>query len=591
MKKTIHIIIIVVLAMNFSFIVNAQTNLTINVSNVKGTMDGRGAGYCNSYISDTPELTPNLKKSGAATLRFPMGSLGKNYLFHSFDNDYDDLDQGLRPRVVTRQEYFQAKNQAIDPITYELDSKYLDFDEFMVMCNEVGAEPVIMLSVEGDLLEESTITKAQLLRNNIEWVKYAKNKGYNIKYWEYGNEVHFGRPHSLITAEEYASRYLYVQDTIKQIDPNIKLGVVTVGFNNYVDILQMLEIPELISNMDFFVTHQYNNSGINDYPKWKAATQDIVNPSWDNTQDDIRDIKRAIKYFDDRISDYPNLANLEYLITEHSTSRIGDNWAELPHITHSISTFQQISNMFLYDQRVKYSHFWITSRPGTDVPVAFDWSNNWEITTFGMPVLIYNKFILNNLIQPVVGANGTVGCYASSSSDGKRLTLFVINKNEVAGDVNITLSNLSPDLNAQLNTKWIFSGSGDPYDKNPELEIVGSATVENNILTTSLKPISLTIIELGVGNSTVSITEHTSNEALNNIRIYPNPWSDTPLNIELGRASSSKITIYDLKGIKVFSEDVNTDKLVIDNGVLRAGIYIVTVMQDGQKKHFKLIVK
>jgi hypothetical protein len=125
-------------------VLDAQTNLTIDVSKVKGTMDGRGVGFCNSFVTDRPELTPNLKKSGAATLRFPMGGLAKNYLFHNFDNDYNDLDQGLRPRVVTTKEYFQGKLD-INTTTYEFKSELMDFDEFMVMCNEVGAEPVIML--------------------------------------------------------------------------------------------------------------------------------------------------------------------------------------------------------------------------------------------------------------------------------------------------------------------------------------------------------------------------------------------------------------------------------------------------------------
>jgi len=504
----------------------AQTSLTLDASDIKGTMEGRGAGFCNSFVTDRPELTPQLGKAKAATLRFPMGGIAKNYLFHNFDKDYTDIDNGLRPRICSREQYYSGDID-IKTGTNEFKPELLGFDEFIAMCQSIGAEPVIMLSAEGDLLDGSMVSKEQLLKNAIEWIKYAKSNGYNITYWEFGNEVHFNRPNSLITAEEYVSRYLYLQDTLKKIDPNIKLGAVTVGYNNHTDIIQMLQFPDLISKLDFFVTHQYNTSGILDYPTWKNATQDIVNPSWDNTKDDIRDVKRAIKYFDDHIHLYPNLASVEYLITEHSTHIAGPGPKQWhnggQHIVQSIFGFQQVANMFLYDQRIKYTHFWVTTSPFGDRSTfdgdaeAFDMNNNWEITPQGMAISIFNNFTKDNLIQPVV--NGAVGCYASSSADGKQLTLFVINKNNTETEVNINLSNYSGSTD---NVKWIYSGTGDPYDKNPVLRQFDFATVDGNNVHTTLEPVSLTIIELGKSLATGQVPEKPDNlETTNGNEMVP----------------------------------------------------------------------
>ncbi|MEM9985025.1 MAG: hypothetical protein AAF804_07995 [Bacteroidota bacterium] len=485
---------------------HAQTTITFNVSDIETTMDNRGAGFCNSFITDRPELTPNLIKTGATTLRFPMGTLAENYLFHNFDQNYADLAGGsvvLRPRVCSVDEAFSGYGD-INATTLEFNPDLLDFDEFMVMCDSVGAEPVIMLSVIGDLLDGSLITKAQLMRNAIEWVTYAKDK-YDITYWELGNEVAFHNGNSPISPQEYVDRYLYLQDTLKKIDPSIKLGMGSLGFGNEVTIPTLLSFPDFIDKMDFFILHQYNAAGIDTYEEWRNLTTDITNTSVNSNQDLIKNLKISMDLFDQQIPTHPNLANLEYLITEYSTQRQG--WAEDgQHITQSLLGFQQAFNLFLYDQRVKYTHFWVTTSPWGNRNTfdgsaeAFNPLNEWEITPQGMTVLLFNKFVQHNLIQPV--ANGTVGCYASSSADGQKLTLFILNKDSVATDVTVNLLNYAGATN---NVKWVYSGAGNPYDKRPLLRQIGSAEVNGGVVSTTLAPISLTVVELGVSAGTGSI--------------------------------------------------------------------------------------
>ncbi|MEM9897230.1 MAG: hypothetical protein AAF789_12755 [Bacteroidota bacterium] len=494
-------LILIVLFVSFSCQENAGVQLTLDVTKVKTTMSGRGAGFCNSFVTDEPGLTPHLKKAGTKTLRYPMGTLAENYLFHNDDQNYSDLlggDIRLRPRVCSIEESFSGF-QDINQETFEFNPELLDFDEFMAMCKELNAEPVIMLSAIGDLLEGSMISKDQLLRNAIEWVAYAQRKGYNITYWEFGNEITFHKEEDKIASEEYVSRYLYLQDTLKKINPDLKLGVGSLGWGNEVTIPEFFEYPEFIAKMDFFVVHQYNASGVKNYEQWARLTQDIINLSPNSNEDFIPNIKKSIQLLDEQIDQYPNLANLEYLITEHSTRRPKSNGWEGggQHITQTLAGFQQTFNMYLYDERIRYSHFWVTTSPWEDRSTfsgdaeAFNKLDNWAITPQGMTVALFNCFVLANLIQPV--ANGSIGVYASTSQDQDQLVLFILNKEQKPTEVNLHLIDYA---GLKINAQWTYGGTGNPYDEAPELKQITGASINGERIKTDLPPISLTIIEL-----------------------------------------------------------------------------------------------
>ncbi|MEM7110414.1 MAG: hypothetical protein AAF519_19455 [Bacteroidota bacterium] len=475
--------------------------LELDISDVKNTMEGRGAGFCNSFITDEPEIAPQLKEARTRTLRYPMGTLAENYLFHNDNQNYADLsgeNTRLRPKICSVNENFSGF-QDIDKTTLEFNPELLDFDEFMNLCAEANAEPVIMLSAIGDLLDGSTVTKKQLMRNSIEWVSYARRKGYDITYWEFGNEITFHKEEDKIASEEYVSRYLYLQDTLKKINPDLKLGVGSLGWGNEVTIPEFLSYPKFIAKMDFFVVHQYNASGVANYEDWQRLTGDIVNNSPDDKEDFIPNIKKSIQLLDEQISQYPNLITMEYLITEHSTRKPKSKGWEGggQHITQTLAGFQQIFNMFLYDQRIRYSHFWVTTSPWGDRSIftgdaeAFNKLDNWAITPQGMTVALFNRFVLHHLIQPIT--SGRLGVYASTSEDQSKLVLFILNKGNESTHINLRLTGNS---GFQINSQWTYGGTGDPYDQAPELKQVSDAKINGEWISTDLSPISLTIIEL-----------------------------------------------------------------------------------------------
>jgi hypothetical protein len=91
----------------------------------------------------------------------------------------------------------------------------MDFEQFMSICKSLTpvAEPLITVNFFTGTTQEAK-----------DWVTYEKNKGYNIKYWEIGNENagtwEAGGP---VSPEFYAKRYLAFYDAMIAADNTITI--------------------------------------------------------------------------------------------------------------------------------------------------------------------------------------------------------------------------------------------------------------------------------------------------------------------------------------------------------------------------------
>jgi hypothetical protein len=106
------------------------------------------------------------------------------------------------------------------------------FDEFMAVAHSLNADTVItqnMLSAfragggAQALLQYETLSS--------DWVKYARDKGYKVTYWEIANEPYwnrdvFGDKPLADVARIYAREYNKFYDAMKRADPAIKIGIV-----------------------------------------------------------------------------------------------------------------------------------------------------------------------------------------------------------------------------------------------------------------------------------------------------------------------------------------------------------------------------
>ncbi|HEY2946246.1 MAG TPA: alpha-L-arabinofuranosidase C-terminal domain-containing protein, partial [Vicinamibacteria bacterium] len=119
----------------------------------------------------------------------------------------------------------------------ELEPSDLGTDEYIRLCRNVGAEPTIVVNVEG---RGATVEEAAA------WVEYANGPvtstwgarraalgnpaPFGVRFWELGNEIwgDWVRGHS--DAETYARNYLRYQAAMKAVDPSIEL--IAVGDND-----------------------------------------------------------------------------------------------------------------------------------------------------------------------------------------------------------------------------------------------------------------------------------------------------------------------------------------------------------------------
>lgn len=100
----------------------------------------------------------------------------------------------------------------------------MDTDEFMTLCRNIDAEPIICVNTELAFFE----TSQEAIDLAADWVTYCNvTNNYNVKYWEIGNEPFWK---TRFTAVEYANLLTSMAIAMKAVDPNVlivAMGTVT----------------------------------------------------------------------------------------------------------------------------------------------------------------------------------------------------------------------------------------------------------------------------------------------------------------------------------------------------------------------------
>lgn len=100
----------------------------------------------------------------------------------------------------------------------------MDTDEFMTLCRNIDAEPIICVNTELAFFE----TSQEAIDLAGAWVTYCNiTNDYNVKYWEIGNEPFWK---TRFTAAEYANLLTDMATAMKTVDPTISIvaaGTVT----------------------------------------------------------------------------------------------------------------------------------------------------------------------------------------------------------------------------------------------------------------------------------------------------------------------------------------------------------------------------
>ncbi|MGV3538687.1 MAG: hypothetical protein ACO1OQ_02690 [Rufibacter sp.] len=141
------------------------------------------------------KIVARLKDVNMKVLRYPGGTVADNFHWQTATLDNTNM------------------------FPYESGPPETDFDEFMAQCKKVGATPSLVLNTESWAVKNDISGGAHEAAN---WLRYCKKKGYQVKYWEIGNETYW---HPVMSAEEYAHLVNVYADSMRRVDPNVVLGV------------------------------------------------------------------------------------------------------------------------------------------------------------------------------------------------------------------------------------------------------------------------------------------------------------------------------------------------------------------------------
>jgi len=450
-----------------------ENKIVIDVTQRVAEIPENPAGVVSCWLLDSDIERPRktsfsdaMKDMGVKFIRFPYGHLADNYLWDA-DGDWGNT---LTPKVATISQTPGNWDWAVNQSSGEF-IKDMDFDEYISICKEVGAEPMVVVNILSYKYENGP-TYEQLKESAIEWVRYANiTKGYGVKRWALGNEV--DHHPEFISQEEYKALYSDFAKAMKAVDPSIWIGPGLLG-NWHAALLS--HDPE---NIDFTCVHNY-------LYKYDWRNQDYE--GWKNTSDNM---VGNVEKCQNAVSN-STIPDIEIHVTEMN-SRPWSDKSDNDDLFRALAYAEMVFNACSF-KNVTATYAWNTHGPwdGEDSNATYnilDLDNNKEPR--GDITKIINDNILDYFVS-VPRVNGFVRTYATVSENNENITLFLINKNDQSEKVMIDLSGFKNISEYSIQT---YSGNG-PYDEAPTLSKIDQIEMKNEELNPELTPVSLTIIHL-----------------------------------------------------------------------------------------------
>ncbi len=438
-------------------------------------------GFCMSFLNDAdatnrPSLSPVMKSMKVGSLRFPGGTMAENYLFHDLSKG-SPAEGHLQPRAIVPDKV-PGQGKWVQPDgSFTPDT--MDFDKFVTLCRESGAEPIVMVSAKGHKLEGSACDEETILRNAEEWVRYANvTRKLGIKYWEIGNEMDHKKSADAISKDEYLALYRKLATRMKAVDPTIHPGLGTGHGPDYTRAALQL-CPELV---DFVVVHKYATE-ITTYGQYLNSRTCFFNGAYGTL--------KAI----DESAPAGRRGSTELLITEFSSfSFIKPLPSERKknNVMNALITFEMLAQGSSLNDRVRFLDFWVTHNPwasddNKDFANAFGPDN--AVLPQGRGVEIMSRFVLDRMVK-VTCPEGPVRCWASASQDGGAATVWLVNRDLLPKTIALKINGTR---GSGTWSTWSLSGTN-PNDTAPTWGAGSPVTLRNGSSSITLAPLSITVV-------------------------------------------------------------------------------------------------
>lgn len=358
-----------------------------------------------------------IASTGSRWLRFPGGEKSDAYLWSRppFDRPEPALARTGASEWPAGDRRFTLEDNAT------LRIATLGFDDYISWCRRIGAEPIIVVPLDSSYKMATegghAPTKAELLENACAWVRYANVvRGYGVRYWEVGNEgflpTQNGNPPD---ASTYGRDTAEFARAMKAVDPTIKVGANGRGANWWRDM-----IVTAGADIDFLSAH--------DYPCWEWRRYDTY-LTWNGSL--TPDTDEALRAIDDHAAP-ADRNRLVVIATEFNAADWSkpDPWPNDNDLGHALVLIEMMGH-YLVNPRVIGAQLWNTRWIENPHPTAntlwdaLDHSN--QLNASGLSLEIWSHTALEKMVQ-VSGTTDLIRAFASTSSDGRHLSVLIINK-------------------------------------------------------------------------------------------------------------------------------------------------------------------
>ncbi len=440
-----------------------------------------------------------LRKLGVKSLRYPGGEKSDEFFWSEPPWDKP------RPKII-----LNGPKGRLAPMTDYIENlstfkfKPFDFDEFIAVCRNLDAEPIICMNFDSMYLPPVSDkgiapTKAQLLEHAVEWVRYSNiRKGYGVRYWELGNESYLQAANGGAKAEDYARDFKEIATAMKAVDPSILIGANGPGKKDEIGhadgengpIWWQTLFEKASADIDFLVVHPY--------PCWKWGSYDYYTK---NNNDFTFAVNQAVEALEEwaipkdarRIRVFSTELNAaDWAASDHYPDL--DGWPLVNDLGHALVLFEIIGQHLLHP-KVDMAQVWNTrwvSPTEKQLWNTLDENNKFNAT--GYAISIWGQNIQTNMVEAIGSEN--VRSYASGSSESGLLSVFLINKMYNTREVSLNLKNYSPSWIG----KWSILQGQDPEDDNPIYSPQMDITCHGGNKHVSLPPVSISVLVIQPDN-------------------------------------------------------------------------------------------
>ena len=382
---------------------------------------------------------------------------------------------------------------------YEEGEAESDFDEFMAFCKKTGAEPLLVVNTQSWALKNDIEGGAQ---EAAAWVRYCREKGYDVKYWEIGNETYW---HPVMTAKEYGRLANVYAEAMKAADPDIVLSV-----NGGWDV-NMTGNKERTPRKDLeYIAEKYGQiSSVEDYKRLKEYADSVKATPWTVGEDKwwhdlITECGQNIDmisvhwYYHDNVIRHIDKKLLElqdYLKTlvpqKDYLLCLSEFNCNTPEFEYRVAGFAESVGRFL-NAGTDLACFWPFRIGGN--PTARSNRNmlSLESKDAQYPYQIFSLF-QKKLTGSMIRCDCPDDLYAFASKDGDKMVLVVSGRRlDVPAEVTVRLAGAEE---AELTgaEKYI------PQPRTIGVEACGiPATVSGKRITFEIEPLSFVLIEMNL---------------------------------------------------------------------------------------------